>query len=268
VELTAYRIHGGFGIDVIAAPRQRAWMEWTPDRFANRCLPLLIANQHGWLLMNPTTVRLSWTGEVSVDSVSIHCDQPTPQLMPLSHFGSGIVTWNLPYLFRTSPGWNLLVRGPANCPKDGIYALEGVVETDWATAPFTMNWQLTRPGHDVVFAEGEPLAMITPQRRGDVERVVPMIRDLAEDEDLASSTRAWMSSRETFNAMAPAERREPGWERDYFQGRTADQRRAPEHQTRLNVREFSAAEPAGQPEGATAQPSSSSSSPAASTGEE
>src|SRR3712207_8402233 len=31
-----------------------------------------------------------------------------------SHFGSGILTWNLPFLFRTPPGYNLHVRGPAN----------------------------------------------------------------------------------------------------------------------------------------------------------
>ena len=42
-----------------------------------------------------------------------------------SHFGYGILTWTLPYLFRTPPDWNLLARGPSNLPKDGIQALEG-----------------------------------------------------------------------------------------------------------------------------------------------
>ena len=36
-----------------------------------------------------------------------------------SLFGHGILTWTLPYLFRTPPGYNLLARGPANWPKDG-----------------------------------------------------------------------------------------------------------------------------------------------------
>jgi hypothetical protein len=39
----------------------------------------------------------------------------------ISHFGSGILTWNVPYLFRTPPGYNLLVRGPANWPKDAAF---------------------------------------------------------------------------------------------------------------------------------------------------
>jgi Family of unknown function (DUF6065) len=43
-------------------------------------------------------------------------------------------------VFRTPPGCNLYVRGPANSPKDGIAALEGIIETDWSEATFTMNW--------------------------------------------------------------------------------------------------------------------------------
>ena len=54
------------------------------------------------------------------------------QLLPASHFGDGILTWHLPILFRTPPGYNLLVRGPANYPKDAVSPLEGIVETDWA----------------------------------------------------------------------------------------------------------------------------------------
>ena len=42
------------------------------------------------------------------------------QLLPASHFGSGILTWHLPLLFRTPPGYDLLVRGPANHPKDAM----------------------------------------------------------------------------------------------------------------------------------------------------
>ncbi len=82
-------------------------------------------------------------------------------------FGYGIVTWMIPYPFRTDPGWNLLVRGPANHPEDGVSPLEGLVETEdrtvprtmfWSTASFTMSWELTRPGAPVRFEAGEPFA--------------------------------------------------------------------------------------------------------------
>ena len=65
-----------------------------------------------------------------------------------SHFGYGLLTFQLPYLFRTPPGYNLLVRGPANCPKDGAW-LDGLVGTDWSPARFFMTWQITRANEGV-----------------------------------------------------------------------------------------------------------------------
>jgi hypothetical protein len=132
-------------------------MHRTPQRFANRCLPMLIANQ-GWHILNTRKIAVTWDGGAAIGSLRI--DHADGNAVPFvgSHFGSGILTWNIPYLFRTPPGFNLLVRGPANWPKDGIQALEGIVETDWADATFTMNWQMTRPHFTVIFEAGEPIA--------------------------------------------------------------------------------------------------------------
>jgi len=47
---------------------------------------------------------------------------------------------------RTPAGVNLWVKGPANMVKNGVQALEGMVETDWTAASLTMNWKLTRVG--------------------------------------------------------------------------------------------------------------------------
>ena len=225
----------------MAGPAARAWMEETVERYANRCLPLLIANQSGWLLLNPSTVFLTWDGGAGVDAVTVEYDGPPPRTRATSHFGHGIVTFNLPYLFRTSPGWNLWVKGPSNCPIDGLYALEGVVETDWATATFTMNWQLTRPGLRAVLPAGEPLAMVLPQRRGEVEGVRPSMRALHSDAPLETAVRAWEQSREQFLRELPlagsdAARRK--WEKDYFRGRGVDGDYAGRHQTRLRVAGF------------------------------
>ena len=46
--------------------------------------------------------------------------------------------------FQDTRGWNLMVRGPTNSSKDGIVALDGIIETDWAHSTFTMNWRFTR----------------------------------------------------------------------------------------------------------------------------
>ena len=215
LELVAYRVNPGVDHDLIAAPVARAWMDATPLRFANRCLPLLIANQAGWLLMNPETVTLTWDGTRDVAGVSVVYEHQEPVGVPrgvISHFGQGIVTWHVPYLFRTPPGWNLLARGPSNCPKDGIYALDGVVETDWSTATFTMNWQLTRPGLEVRFEAGEPYAMLVPQRRGELESFLPSIRPLQSADKDRVRHEQWATSRLDFNdRLARGEQREgPG----------------------------------------------------------
>src|SRR5438445_10865538 len=99
-------------------------MDGTWGRTAYRCLPMVIANQSGWVILNRGLVTATWNG----GRLSADCSIQAPDCVkpPLSHFGDGIITWRIPYLFRTPPGWNLLMRGPANLPKDGASSLEGV----------------------------------------------------------------------------------------------------------------------------------------------
>ena len=160
-------------------------------------------------------------------------------------FGYGILTWTIPYLFRTDPGWNLLARGPANHPKDGIQALEGLIETDWATATFTMNWKLTRPGHPVRFEAGEPFCAIVPQRRNELESFHPEKRPLADNEELERGFHQWERRRDEqimlkfVSRYGKVDGFDPNeWQKDYFRGRTADGHPAPEHQTKRRLRPF------------------------------
>ena len=213
----------------------------TPSRFANRCLPLLLANQAGWLGLNNARVRCCWSG-VESSPVRIDYGGPAPRYRAVSHFGQGIVTWSLPYLFRTPAGYDLLVRGPANLVKDGAGPLEGLVETDWTPATFTMNWKLTRPGAWVTFDVDEPLCMLVPQRRGELEQFRPRIRALGQDAELRASHERWTRSRAEFLAdlITPgSDADRTGWQRDYFRGRTGDGQQVPGHQTRMRLSPFS-----------------------------
>lgn len=227
-------------LDLCPAPTRRSWMDATPDRFANRCLPLLIANQSGWFLTARHTVRATWDGGACQDATVVEFLDKDEPLPAVSHFGSGIVTWTIPYLFRTPPGWNLLVRGPANEPLDGAYALEGVVETDWSPATFTMNWKLTRPRFPVVFAKGQAIGMIVPQRRGELEAFHPMVIGLEKADELQDEYRKWMSGRAVFlqelRAGEPAAIRQK-WQRDYFRG-IYHSSIEPEHQIKRTLRAF------------------------------
>ncbi|HEV2633789.1 MAG TPA: DUF6065 family protein [Actinocrinis sp.] len=238
--LTAYRVSADPPIQLVPAQRNRDWIDATTQRFASRCLPLLIANQSGWWLLNSHDFTVSWDGTRRSEGLTVRYFSGGEPYPALSHFGHGVLTFTLPFLFRTPPGWNLLARGPANQPKDGVAPLEGVVETDWSTAAFTMNWQITRPGMEIAFAKGEPICMIVPQRRGELEGVQPAIRPVEEMAD-ADKYQAWRDSRAEFlrelpDPQSPAAK--AGWQRDYMLGRDVDGEYVQEHQRKLRLREF------------------------------
>ena len=241
LDLIAYRMHRPAGLRIVRAPVSRAWIDATNQQFAKRCLPLLIANQAGWFVLNSHTFTARWNGGDDQDAVTLTFLSGEPPYPALSHVGSGIIPWHLPYLFRTPPGWQLLARGPANWPKDGVTALEGLVETDWAVATFTMNWQMTRPGLTVTFEAGEPICMVVPTRTADLEAFQPAIRNLGDDPDLRQQHEAWSVSRGQFLAdlkIPESESVRQGWQRHYFKGTAPDGLKAQEHRTQLRLREF------------------------------
>src|SRR5262245_15551090 len=93
MEFAAYRISANAPSIVPAGPK-RQWMDNTPFRFAYRCLPMLLANQAGWLLLNPHPVRVKWWGGKAKELLTIkYIDEPPPNSkFVVSVFGCGIVT--------------------------------------------------------------------------------------------------------------------------------------------------------------------------------
>jgi hypothetical protein len=263
--LIAYELHQAADMPLSSAPVDRAWMDAAPQRAPYRCLPLAIANQAGWWIPCPVTFTATWDGALGKENVQLNFNPPpvatslsdlfapitvsadlpnlTVQNDPLvtSHFGNGIITFSIPYLFRTPRGINLWVKGPTNSFKDGVQPLEGVVETDWLAATFTMNWKLTRPHYTVRFEHGEPICMIVPIPRGLAEQMQPQYMSLDDNPELASEYREWERSRDTFNkdlGLLKPDAVKRGWQRDYMKGRTIRGQEAEEHQTRLQLREF------------------------------
>jgi Family of unknown function (DUF6065) len=225
---------------IIPAIADRQWMNETTDGFANRCLPLRIANQMGWLLLNDHPVEVIWNGgsktsDLTVQSTGINSRPPNI----LSHFGHGILTWSLPYLFRTSPGYNLYVRGPSNTIKDGTTALDAVVETDWTAATFTMNWKITKPGLPIRFHLDEPICMFFPVRRHQLNNFSSGIYRIADDKSLEEQFLAWKGERSSFLERKQKDQNlRKNWQKDYFKGRSVMGVHFPEHETRLNLTKF------------------------------
>ena len=222
------------------APPERLWMDRTPERFAYRCLPLNIANAHGWEVLCPARVRAVWYGGDSIAALSVETDAP-PHHRPLSHFGCGILTFHIGCLLRTEDGTELWVGGPPNRPKHGIYALSGVVETDWSPFTFTMNWQFTAPG-EAIFEKDEPICFFFPIARAVLAQTEPEFRLLSEAPQVEAEFMAWQRSRNNFNEELTKEdspARSERWQRNYFRGETLIGTPAPQgHRTRQRVRAF------------------------------
>jgi len=239
----AYDVHENSDVAITTASVNRDWMDQTDRRFAYRCLPLTIANQAGWFIGCPATFAVIWDGRNTRDALRFACEKGVGQLDPRisSHFGSGIVTISIPLLFRTPKGVNLWAKGPTNRFKDGAQPLEGVIETDWLPATFTMNWKLTRPNHPVRFDRGEPICMVVPVPRGLAEGLEPVRLPLTSDPVLHQQVNDWTRSRNEFNNRLQepdSEEARRGWQKEYTLGVMASGARASEHQTNLRLKEF------------------------------
>ncbi len=225
MKMTCYAL-GPEPLRLRPAPATRAWMDAIPDRHAYRCLPLTIANAHGWEIGAGCAMEIAWDGGPHPFNLKVRALDGCPHLdrFATSHFAFGIVTFHLSYLFRTEPGWNLLATGPVNSPKDGIAPLSGVIETDWLPYPFTMNWQMTRPGN-VRFEKDEPICMVFPLPAAVVMEVEPEIRNLQDNPALSAQAMAWKARRDDFmrrfHANDPSTLKE-AWQRYYFLGTAPD----------------------------------------------
>jgi hypothetical protein len=227
---------------LVPAPVERDWMDRTNAGFAYRCLPLNIANAHGWLILNGAPFVAEWDGGIGLEAVTVRPATPDTAVEAGSHFGSGVLTFSVGALFRTEPGWDLVVTGPLNQPKDAIQPLTGIVETDWSPFSFTMNWKFTRKFAPVAFERDEPFCMIFPVQRGAIEQVEPEIRSFDADPEVRDAYLAWAESRRAFNEglkVKGSKAEEEKWQKDYFRG--SDRYAAPpaDHRTRLRVKPFS-----------------------------
>jgi hypothetical protein len=218
-------------------------MTATPDSFAYRCLPLNIANAHGWEILSPCTFEARWTGGIGTGQVDIRLSPDVkPDMAPVSLFGQGILTFHIAGLFRTPPGWNLWVGGSPNRSKEGVYPLTGVVETDWAPNTFTMNWRFTRRFRWVRFEAGEPICFFFPVQRGYLQEFNPSFAPMEADPGLLEQFKTWSKSRDEFHARMARELPKAGsetWQKDYYRGvDTAGRPGSGDHQTKLRLAPF------------------------------
>jgi len=219
---------------------EREWMNATPERYAYRCLPLSIANSLGWEVLLPCGVEAEWNGGRETEDLRVEIDEERwrDRRLASSHFGNGILTFQVAYVVRTDAATGLLVRGVPNRPKDGIAPLEGFVETDWLPFTFTMNWQFTRPGK-VAFDKDEPFCFLTPLGQHELTEYRPQIRALASHPSLEAAYAHWSQERSAFNERLLQEDPDTvrqAWQKWYTKGRSSDGRELGErHLTKVRL---------------------------------
>ena len=193
-------------VDIRPARNRREWMNQTPDSYAYRCLPLSIANAHGWEVRCSVTCEAEWNGGTRKEDIQITFEDGGESFLGTkriktfveSHFGSGVLTFNVGVIVSTCAGYDLWVTGPVNEFKDGIQPLSAVIETYWMPFVFTMNWKFTRPNLKVRFEKDEPFCFFFPIEHGLLERFNPAFKQISEDPNLerqfkfASSKRAFL----------------------------------------------------------------------------
>jgi hypothetical protein len=170
-----------------------------------------------------------------------------PISTPVSLFGQGTFTIHIQALFRTPPGWNLIVGGSPNSAKDGIAPLSGVIETDWSPYTFTMNWRFIRRNHWVRFEANEPICFVQPTQRGALEQMNPKFVPLNDNPEASRQFAAWSASRNSFQAKVaerPPAATSEQWQKRYYRGLDMDDKQgAPDHEAKLRLKPFVHAAP-------------------------
>ena len=216
-------------------------MDEFPNRQPYRCLPLNMANQGGWLVRSPCTFSAKWNGKMEPAALKITFeDESKSEALGKcisSHFGGGIITFALPWLFRTTPGYAIWVHGPPNWPMDNLQAFEGIVETDWLSMTFTMNWKVMRRNSPIWFRKGDPICILTPYPMHLLEAVEPEVLDIRNNPELhrevveATESRADIINRN-------AQTGEADWEKKYMRGIGPDGKPVGTHKSNFKLAPF------------------------------
>jgi hypothetical protein len=158
-----------------------------PTRAFRYCEPATSASSFGYYMFPPIGFSVQWDGHDilwTYEGVGEWFPLKAVQFPGFSdffdgHAPAGIKGFSPPFLgalqepgliqlwtgfvARTMPGYSLLVRAPANLPRNGGFeAFEGIVETDRWFGPLITNLRLTKTDVPIDFRPDYPLLQVQP----------------------------------------------------------------------------------------------------------
>ncbi len=161
-----------------------------PTRAFRFCEAVTTASAFGWYVFSPISFSLIWDGEhiawtydgaeewfplgrAQFPGFSAQFDEGAPPhiqgyappfLAALPEPGV-VQVWS-GLLARCRPDWSLLLRTPANVPRQGAYDLfEGIIEADRWFGPLFTNVRMTRTDVPITFDADFPLFQVQPLHR-------------------------------------------------------------------------------------------------------
>lgn len=191
---------------LIQAPSaKREWINKDPQQvFAYSCIPMTNASESGIWIVSDSSFNVFWNGGKLLQDVVFAFDSDEDKknnvISVSSHFPIGIITFSLPFIFRTSPGWGLYVSGCPNLPINGLQALEAIVETNWLPFTFTMNYKITEPNKVIRIEKGMPICRIIPYQLNLNEKININFKKISEDKNLIQKWKEWSDSRLEWNS--------------------------------------------------------------------
>lgn len=234
MKITAYKLNDN-AFDLVPASVNRDWMTNSSNKFAYRCLPLLIGNGYGWELRSNSEFIAQYKGGNTQQDIEITNLCGTN--FPTSHFGEGVITWHVGYLFKTEYPYGLYVTGPPNTKYLNIIPLTGIVETYWLPFTFTMNWKFMGPG-GIHIKPGDIICQIFPVDMTMFDNVEAEIVPINNDPEMLKQFTEWSTSRGKFLSNLES-KNASSWQKNYFRGTHPDKDEIIEtHKTNLNVPEF------------------------------
>jgi hypothetical protein len=146
---------------------RRAWFsEW-----AYNCLPLTMANRHGFALRSLYGFRVRWNGgpgrgDVRVEMTDANAERIHRKAqLTKAQFGMGTFTVQYLWTLRTPRNVNLLVGPVPNHMIDGIVPMAAVVESDNLRRDFGFTIRVTRKNRWISVPRGSWLAWVMPYPR-------------------------------------------------------------------------------------------------------
>jgi len=229
-----YQLYKATRMTVAKASSKREWMDQTDSKFAYRCLPLSIANSHGYVFSLKKPVQFMWNGKNTVSDITI---KTNPDNMISSIFGNGIITIHLDYIVTTDKGDNIVITGPHNQIFPGMHHLTGIYESDWAPFSFTMNYKITHPEQLITITPNQPICQIYPIPRNYIEEDITTIKHISENPQLESNYQQFSDSRGKFLSDHEGNKESLRyWQKTYFKGEFIDGTKCPfDHKTKLNL---------------------------------